>query len=229
MDLDRDTSYEDEQTIAAQLLSKDLIQHTTVEAFASRCASIWDDWILFLSRTTIPPRITSRDSRFTHAFQTIERTISTTDGVLQWLAYIRLMQVFDTLKKAIGKERKIKIGQRKQGISDDSIAINIYQDALEGRLMRRHILERRRVSRRWALLSKPSPLFLLVYSNYAETIVNGFRGVNNPVLDLIGDQVAQRYSPQFTQLCIRLAKGAEEGAVSGSCNLQQLWDSIWHD
>ncbi len=135
----------------------------TIETFATNCASIWERWILLLSQTHIPAQTTSHDTRFTLAFQVVENLISTTSGVLRWLAYIQLIQLFNTLKKVIKQERSIGIFQRKQGISDDILAINIYFDALEGNLQRQAILERRRIGKRWVLLSKSSPFFLFLY------------------------------------------------------------------
>ncbi|KAK4153144.1 hypothetical protein C8A00DRAFT_15585 [Chaetomidium leptoderma] len=171
MDIDIDPNVKDERVIRAQLLSQELAQHTTIEIFALDCASIWDSWVSLLSQTTFPLETSSRDSRFTLAFQAIETVISTAHGILQWLAYTQLIRLFNTLRETIRKERTYGIYSRTRGISDNSIAITIYRNALEGKLQRCTILERRRIGKRWMLLSKPSPLLLLLYSTYTETIV----------------------------------------------------------
>ncbi len=162
---------EDERILSAQLLSNALVQNMTIETFALNCGKIWDSWIHLLSQTLLPPEISSRDPRFTIAFQAIEGIISTTQGILQWLAYAQLIRLFDTLRETIRRERRIGIYNRKRGVTDDSTAIDIYQNALDSKLSRNTILERRRIGRRWVSLSKLSPLLLLLYSERTETIV----------------------------------------------------------
>ncbi|KAK3305066.1 uncharacterized protein B0T15DRAFT_531220 [Chaetomium strumarium] len=122
--MDENTSIDDQRIAMAQLLHNEFVQHKTLDDFALSCASIWDSW-------------------------TIERTISTTDGVIQWLAYARLVHLFAFLKEIIARERRSGMFQRKRGVGADSIAINIYQDALEGQVQRRKIVERRRIGKRW--------------------------------------------------------------------------------
>ena len=182
MDLDADPKVEDERVIRAQRLSHELAQHTTIELFALDCASIWDNWVSLLSQTILPLGTSSRDSRYTLAFQAVEKAISTTQGVSQWLACVQLIRLFDTLRETIRKERAYTIQSRKRGATDDSIAITIYQNALEGKLQRCTVLERRRIGKRWILLSKPSPLLLLLCSPHAGTIVC----VSTPPIKILG-------------------------------------------
>ena len=92
MDIDTDPKVKDERVIRAQRLVYELAQYTTIELFALDCASIWDNWVSLLSQTTFPLETSSRDSRYTLAFQAIEKVISTTHGISQWLAYKRPYQ-----------------------------------------------------------------------------------------------------------------------------------------
>ncbi len=53
---------------------------------------------------------------------------------------------------------------------------------------------------------------------------NSFKQVNNFLLELVGDQIQNKCSQQFVELCIRLDQGLEEAVISGCLNFQQLWD-----
>jgi hypothetical protein len=160
----------DERAAKVQQLSSQILQCTTTEAFTSNCQNVWDHWITLLSQTILPWGIPSRDLRVTLAFRAIEHTISQAKGSLQWLAYLQLIRVFDTLKDSIRRERQSRLCTRKRGTSDDTIIIDIFQEALEGSLKRSTILQQRRISKRWLLLSK-SPCFLFLFSDQAEVIV----------------------------------------------------------
>ncbi len=126
MDVETDPKVEDEKVIRAQRLSHKLAQHTIIELFALDYASIWDNWVSLLSQTAFPLETSSRDSHFTLVFQAVEKVISTIHSVIQWLAYIQLIRLFDTLRETIRKQRAYEIHSRKRGISDNSIAITIY-------------------------------------------------------------------------------------------------------
>lgn len=169
MDLD----YTDTEDISpqAQQLSLSIIQHSTIEEYALNCRGIWDDWIRLLSQTHLSSQLSSRDLSIALAFQSIEHAIAHTEGPLQWLAYLQLSKVFDTLKEVLTRERSCSSSPRERGETDATLIINLYEESLMGALKRKKILERRRLSKRWVLLSDSSPCFLLLFTRQAETLV----------------------------------------------------------
>lgn len=79
--------------------------------------------------------------------------------------------MFDTLKEVLMRERSDGPSSRERGETDTTLIINLYEESLMGSLKRKTILERRRLSKRWVLLSDSSPFLLLLFSRQAETLV----------------------------------------------------------
>ncbi len=154
-----------------QQLSIQIIQNSTIETFALNCQRIWGDWIRLLSQTALSSQLSSRDLSIALAFQSIENAITYTDGPLQWLAYLQLSKIFNTLKEVLRRERLQNTLSRDRGETDTTLIINLYEESLRGELKRQKILERRRISKRWVLLSNSSPFLLLLFSNQAEVMV----------------------------------------------------------
>lgn len=169
MDLD----YTDTEDPSPQIhqLSIQIIQNPTIEEFALNCQRIWDDWMQLLSQTTLSPQLSSRDLSIALAFQAIENTISHAEGPLQWLAYLQLSKIFNVLKEVFIRERSSSPFSRERGETDTTLIINLYEESLMGSLKRKKILERRRLSKRWVLLSDSSPFLLLLFLSQAETLV----------------------------------------------------------
>lgn len=168
--MDLDTTTEDTSPQVHQL-SIQIIHNLTIETFALNCQDIWNNWIQLLSQTTLSSEISSRDLSIALAFQSIEKAITHTQGPLQWLAYLQLSKIFDILKEVLIRERSQSPSPRERGETDTTLIINLYEESLRGELERKKILERRRISKRWVLLSDSSPFLLLLFSNQAETIV----------------------------------------------------------
>ncbi|KAK4221219.1 hypothetical protein QBC38DRAFT_523004 [Podospora fimiseda] len=185
-------------TLIDALCTKVLRQETSLESFAHSCTKIWDIWMTILSRTILPPDITTQDPRIATAFIFLENVISQAEGVIQWLAYIQLTQLFTTLRIIIRNEREISrrlLGSsnlRRRGTGEDSIAIDLCENALGGTLKRAQTVERRRIGRRWVSLVKGSPLLSLTFTEEAEIIVNDFKRIHNGNLSLLGDRIAQQ-------------------------------------
>jgi hypothetical protein len=169
--MDLDDTDADDTSLRAQQLSVRIIQNVTIEAFALNFRRVWDDWIRLLSQTTVSSQLSTRDLSITHAFQSIEHTITHTEGPLQWLAYLQLLNMFDTLKEMLTRERSHNPSRRERGDTDTARIINLYEESLRGELRRKKILKRRRLSKRWALLADSSPFLLLLFSKQAEAIV----------------------------------------------------------
>lgn len=162
------------KTYIASLTSR-LLGFDPINLFADNCEKTMADWISLLRETTPPEDIASSDHRFVSAFQILDRVISGTQGsyLLRRLAYVQYMRLSDSLKGIIRSERQLGV-PRKSGYRDVCVAIDIYESAQRKRpsaQLRNAIRERRRTGRHFETLAGPSPLFLLVYSDVAETVV----------------------------------------------------------
>jgi hypothetical protein len=84
------------------------------------------------------------------------------------------MALFDSLKPVVRAERKNGEAHRERGDRDINAVIDIYENALrpsDRRVLRDVILRYRRTGKRVETLAGPSPLFLLIYSDEAETVM----------------------------------------------------------
>ncbi|KAM7184060.1 hypothetical protein V8F33_013210, partial [Rhypophila sp. PSN 637] len=156
-------------------LSNRLIRRDAIECFANNCEKIWEDWTSLLRKTTLPPNITSSDTRVVAAFRAVDNVISENQSacVLRWLAYVRLMALFHSLRHVVRAERENEETYRGRGDRDISAVINIYENAQRSsdrRGSRGVILKHRRIGKRVESLAGPSPLFLLIYSDEAEAV-----------------------------------------------------------
>ena len=129
-----------------------------------------------IRQTTIPVHIQSSDPRILGAFRTIDNIIlGPKDDLLKRIAYMQLMNVFNSLEKIISADRSNGLIHRATGYRDATVAIDIYASAQEKNgnipLLRRNLLERKRSARRWLQLAGSSPFLLIAYSNIAERIV----------------------------------------------------------
>lgn len=158
-------------------LSSRLVRHDAIECFVDNCKKIWEDWTSLLRKTTLPPHVASSDTRVIAAFKAVDDVISEKQStrVLRWLAYIRLMALFDSLKPVVKSERENGEAHRERGDRDISAILDIYENARRRcsntRASRNAIAEYRRTAKRVKTLAGPSPLFLLVYSEEAEPIM----------------------------------------------------------
>ncbi|KAH7007841.1 uncharacterized protein B0I36DRAFT_81070 [Microdochium trichocladiopsis] len=81
------------------------------------------------------------------------------------MAYIRLLDLFDTIEDIVKADRRKDKLYRRNGISttrhNASIAIDLCISAFQ--ISRSVVLETKRIARRWRRLVKPSVFFLMVY------------------------------------------------------------------
>lgn len=158
-------------------LSRRLVGYDPIETFAENCEKTLPDWVALLRKTTLPNGITSGDSRIITAFKAVDNVIcGQGTGLLQRLANVQLMRLFNSLEGIIKADRDNGRIHREPYFRDANIAMDIYLgaqdtqvDTKELRLKLRQ--GRKRFSKRWSHLAEPSPLFVLVYSNAAESIV----------------------------------------------------------
>lgn len=164
------------RAIQLESLSNRLIRRNAIECFANNCEKIWEDWTSLLWKTTLPPNIASSDTRFIAAFRAVDSVISDKQSacVLRWLAYVRLMALFNSLEHVVRGERENGKAYRGRGNRDISVVINIYENAQRSsdrQGLRNMIWKHRRIGKRVESLAGPSPLFLLIYSDEAETVM----------------------------------------------------------
>lgn len=159
------------------VLPDKLMTPDSLDLFARNCKTILADWVSLLFKTTPPDGLNSADVRFVQAFRNIDNAITGPGGnkLLSRLAYLQLMRLSDSLEEIVRSEREYGSG-RQSGRGDASYVIEIYKKAQEhtgvdAKKLAALFRERRRIGRQWQRLAGPSPLLLLVYSNYAETIV----------------------------------------------------------
>ena len=158
-------------------LSQRLIGQHPSENFTKNFKSTISSWISLLEITTLPKGIASSDPLITVALKEVDSYIcrSWEGHLMQRLAYIQLLRLFTCIEGVIRAERKRGEFFGAAGCQDASVAMNIYITAQEPHAdlnrLRRQLKERKRTARRWAELSKPSPLFVLVYSKASDSIV----------------------------------------------------------
>lgn len=158
-------------------LSSRLVRRDAIECFADNCKKIWGDWTSLLRKTTLPPHVASSDARVIAAFRAVDDVILEKQStcVLRWLAYMRLMALFDHLKPVVKSERENGGAHRGRGDRDISAIVDIYENARRRcsntQASRNAIVENRRTGKCVRTLAGPSPLFLLVYTEAAEPIM----------------------------------------------------------
>lgn len=158
-------------------LSDRLIGHEPIETFVNNCKKTLPGWIELLRKTTLPNGITSADPCIISAFKAVDSVICAQGTeMLQRLANVKLIQLFDSLEDIIKSDRENGRVHREPYYRDANIAMDIYLSAQGARsntkkLRRKLNQGRKRLGKRWCDLATVSPLFVLVYSNAAESIV----------------------------------------------------------
>ena len=130
------------------------------------------EWLLLLQVTTFPRTITSSDPRILEAFTALEGAItgSQVSHTLSRFAHFRLIQLFSFLKSVVKSEREKGQVCGERGRRNASYALDVYQSA-HPLTVKRKLIDRMRLSRRWKTLAGPSPFFLMIYSCTAQAVV----------------------------------------------------------
>ena len=158
-------------------LSRSFIRHDAITYFADNCTKALDNWISLLRKTTLPQNITSSDISITTAFRSLDYIISgtKTTSFLSRFTHVQLIRVFENIESIITRKRQNGLLHPARGIRDASIAISISLRSWESfpnkKWLRRKLHRCKRIGKRWRELSKPSPFFLLIYSDAAEKLV----------------------------------------------------------
>lgn len=157
-------------------LANRLVGSDPVNSFVDNFKKTVDDWVLLLRDTTLSRSVSSIDFRWVGAFQILDNVITGRRGthLLRRLAYVQYKRLSDFLEGIIESERESG-APRNSGVGDATIVMNIAesvkQNCVSRELRRKAAREDRRIARRWAALAGPSPLFLLIYTDMAETVV----------------------------------------------------------
>lgn len=148
----------------------DLVWHDVITIFAHYFERAVNSWVSILTQTAIPDNIGSSDPRVINAFKFLDIARTGSDGILSRLAYIRLADVFESLKQIVAAERQNgQLLAQRSGYRNASVAVDIYIEAQEqAGTSRDEVKQRNRVARRWRTLAGPSPIFIIIYSEAAE-------------------------------------------------------------
>jgi hypothetical protein len=134
-----------------------------------------DHWVSLQMGPALPNDVKSSDARVVAAFRVLDNAIAKEQGMLSRLAYMQLIRMFRELEDRVAADRQRGQVHRDTGYRDASVALDIYMSAQDGSpdptTLRRALLERKRMGRRWTTLAGPSPLFLLLYSPETEMVV----------------------------------------------------------
>lgn len=158
-------------------LSNRLIGDNPIDVFAVNCEKTLLDWIKLLSIATLPDDIQSTDRCIITAFKAVDSVIcGQGTNMLRRLAHVHLIRLFGCLEAIVKTDRVTGRIHRERHYRDDHIAMDIYMNAQEAHSntneLRLKIKRgRKRFSKRWSVLAKASPLFLLVYPDAAESIM----------------------------------------------------------
>jgi len=148
----------------------EIVWPDAITVFANHFERAADSWVSILMQTTIPDNIGSSDPCVINAFKFLDRARTSSDGILSRLAYIRLADVFESLKQIVASDRRNgRLPAQRSGYRNASVAVDIYIEAQEqAGTSRDEVKQRHRVARRWRTLAGPSPIFIIIYSAAAE-------------------------------------------------------------
>ncbi|KAK8036670.1 hypothetical protein PG993_008653 [Apiospora rasikravindrae] len=173
-------------------LAQTVVTSDTIEFFMMHYEAALIDWIV------------------TTTFQTLDTLISGTQGkYISRLAHVQLLRVFDSLEDLVAADRSSGSVRAKHGLTNLSIAIDLYQDAQTTRASRCRLHEKRRAIKRYAVLAGPSPIILLLYTDIVDKIVKDFATIDENALRLLAFYIHQNMPPKLLRTCIFLAETAE--------------------
>ncbi len=148
----------------------DLVWHDAITIFTSHFERAVYSWVSIFTQTAIPDNIGSSDPCIINAFKFLDMARTSSNRILSRLAYIRLANVFESLKQIIACDRRNgRLLALKSGYCNASVAVDIYIEAQEqAGTSRDEVKQRNRVAWRWRTLVGPSLIFIIIYSEAAE-------------------------------------------------------------
>ncbi|KAK8031877.1 hypothetical protein PG990_001611 [Apiospora arundinis] len=185
LQLDRSGTESPNRTMS---LAQTIVTSDTIEFFTMHYEAALIDWMNLLEKTTLPSDIRKHLSR---------------------LAHVQLLRVFDSLEDLVAADRSSGSVRARRGLTNLSIAIDLYQDAQTTRASRCRLHEKRRAIKRYAVLAGPSPILLFLYTDIADKIVKDFATIDESSLRLLAFYIHQNMPPKLLRTCIFLAETAE--------------------
>ncbi|KAB5536093.1 hypothetical protein GE09DRAFT_1141424 [Coniochaeta sp. 2T2.1] len=207
-----------------------LVRPNPIAFFVAHLENVLEDWLTILVRTRSPSSITSSDPFVATAFQLLDNTINESGTMRSRFAHIQLLCIFKSLEDMIASERRAGQIQRQRGRRNASVAITIYKNAQQRPVSGRDLIERKRTARRWQTLAGPSPFFLVIYSEVAETLVKRSSKIDKRTLESLAASILQKAPPKLINACQRLAETAELATTQDqSFDKQRAIEEIRHD
>ncbi|KAH6889942.1 hypothetical protein B0T10DRAFT_459669 [Thelonectria olida] len=198
---------------------------------------IYHFWISLLHATTLPDDASSCwDPRLGNAIQAVEDILKNDQHahVFSRLAYVHLTTLLEYLQKVVRNDRLSGRLPGKAGKGDASIAIDIHEKSVSttgkknakvrGRITRHDVKMRRRIARRWNLLTAGSPFLLLVYSDKAESIIRDF-SVSKSTLKILAEKMKAQCPRKFVKAVASLKQFAEQ-ALQEKYNDDQIAETF---
>ncbi|KAH8747637.1 hypothetical protein F5883DRAFT_437035 [Diaporthe sp. PMI_573] len=204
----RHWSHGDTKAQRVTFLSNRLIGDSPIDTFAANCEKTFLDWIKLLSRATIPEDIQSTDPRIISAFKAVDSVICGQGiNALQRLAHVQLLRLFDLLEAIVKTDRVTGRIHRERHYQDHHIAMDIYMSAQEAHSNTNYLRTkirtcRKRLSKRWSVLARASPLFV------------DCKKIDNRTLNLAATRTLETCPHQLVRICARLASIADAAARS---------------
>ncbi|KAI7912027.1 hypothetical protein M0657_010222 [Pyricularia oryzae] len=195
-----------------------LVDQNPMVHFIGKIESVLGRWAILLTQTKMTCEILSTDRRVFAVLRALDKAITAQNGdkLLSRLAQVQLVRVLEALEARVAMERQNGHLHRRSGYRNASIVLDIYMSAQEmvPSISRRALIERKRVAKRWNELAGPWPLFLLVYSEEAEEIIQR-RKPDNTMLRLIASLVLKESPLQLFKTCEHAAEAVEAATVAG--------------
>lgn len=158
------------------MFCKRLLCEGAIIGFSAALESVAIPWFRLLRDAAVPHNARSQDSRFVRAFKALDLAIKVPDSscpLLPRLAIVQLFHMIKTLEARVARDRKAGCIASRSGYRDASIALDVYASAQSqiSPPSRNSLIHRKRLAKRWSELAGPWPLFVLIYSQEAETIM----------------------------------------------------------
>ncbi|KAI1291205.1 hypothetical protein F5Y03DRAFT_403550 [Xylaria venustula] len=177
------------------------------------------DWKHLLELTTLPAKIASSDPAVATKIGHLDSMIVGNHGkFISRLAHIQFVQVMETLEAIIAKERSSGlIEPQRERESAKNAAYRKYREASARPVGAQQLYNLKRYCKRYQTLARPSPLFILAYTDEVDIVVKSF-SYDNPTIELVARFINENAPAELVQLCHNLAKNAENCIqLSQSC------------
>ncbi|KAI7913792.1 hypothetical protein M0657_009850 [Pyricularia oryzae] len=192
-----------------------LVHQNSMALFMQKLESVIEPWSILLGQTRLSCETPSSDPRVFSVLKVLDAVIANGDDrLLSRLAQAHLARVLDILEARVAMERQNGHLHRRNGYRNASIVLDIYMSAQDVVLPRRTLIERKRVAKRWSELAGAWPLFLLVYSEEAEEIIQHRNLPDNAMIRLIASRVFAESPSQLFETCEYWTQAVEAAVVA---------------